>query len=644
MNSLINKPSLFFWINLAAFFFPFFIYLNSLNAPFIFDDWSNIVQNPDIRNWDHLPQKLLYRTDQILANRNVPHRPILFLTFIFNYALGANNPFTYHLFNVLLHSLTALLIFILTKRIFFYSRDTFKIPISLSQEITNGHLKTTTLKNNSGGDSDNILGDRSVSSLGNIFSLGVTLIFALHPLQTEVVTYISNRSDGLATFFYLLSLLLFVKAFEKNRLFSLSSYLSFFLALFSKEIAVTLPAVVFLYDYFFLSNSDFKKFINRWRAHLFYWVILILYILFRHYYFGKIGFMGGGIEKSWSAYSYFLTQTVVVLNYLKLFLFPHGQCIDHFILPIKSLLDLKVIYSLVFYLFLGTAALTVFKKNKIFLFSLLWFVITLLPTSSFFPIYDAMVERRLYLPLWGLCLGLVSFLGQVKIRVLFLLLYIFLLSGLTWKRNQLYRNPVEIWEEAVRLYPSNNRALNNLGMLYAENKELEKAKLAFQMALQLNPNVSGVYYNLGKILSEQNDLLAEGFYLKAIDLEPKNKEALKALAFFYFQNNFFSKAQIFYERALKLRSNSRGDYSLYNNLGIIYGNLRKFEESEKSFQQAIELEPLRVEAHLNLAYLYTQEKRFSQAIKAYQTVLNLDLTAPVKDKLNILKAKLIKGK
>ncbi|MBI2119290.1 MAG: tetratricopeptide repeat protein [Elusimicrobia bacterium] len=556
-----------------------------------------------------------------------------------NYAIGALNPFSYRLFNVLLHSATALLIFILTKRIFFYS------------------------------------------GTENIFSLSAALIFALHPFQTEVVTYISNRSDGLAAFFYLLAIFFFVKAFEKNRLFYLCSYFSFFLALFSKEIAATLPALIFLYDYFFLSNSDFKKIINRWRPHLFYWVILLLTILFRHYYFGKIGFMGGGIEKSWSAYSYFLTQTVVVINYLKLFLLPQGQCIDHFILPIKNLLDLKVIYSLFFYLFLGTAALTIFKKNKIFLFSLLWFVITLLPTSSFFPIYDAMVERRLYLPSWGLCLGLVSFLlhfrsrieernfqgrsqifhflagmfrpkhisveCRLNLRAIFaglLMLYIFVLSGLTWKRNQLYRYPLKIWEESVRLYPNNNRALNNLGMLYAENKEVEKAKLAFEMALQLNPNVSGVYYNLGKLLSEKNDLKAESFYLKAIELEPKNKEALKALAFFYFQNRFFSKAQIFYERALKIMPNSKTDYSLYNNLGILYGNLRKFEEAEKSFQQAIELEPLNSEAYLNLAYLYTQQKRFSQAISAYQTVLNLDPTAPVKDKLNILKAKLIKGK
>lgn len=642
MNSFINKPSRFFWANLAVLVFPFFVYFHSLKAPFIFDDWTNIVQNPDIKSWDHLPQKLLYRTDRILPNRNLPQRPVVFLSFTFNYALGEQNPLGYHLFNVFLHSVTTLLIFILTRKVFFYS-----------------------------------MGDS-----GLFYPLSVALIFALHPLQTEVVTYISNRSDGLAAFFYLLSLLLFVKAFEKNRAFYLGSYLAFFLALFSKEIAVTLPAIIFLYDYFFLSDSNFKKIKIRWEVHLFYWLVLILYILFRQIYFGKIGFMGGGIEKSWTAYSYFLTQMVVVIQYLKLFLFPQGQCVDHFIPPIKSFFDLKIIYSLVFYLLIGALTLAYFRKNKIFLFSFFWFGITLLPTSSFFPIYDALVERRLYLPSWGLCLGMISLIlslskriekekfqttGNVQCRVKstlskiwssLIVLYIILLSGFTWKRNQMYLDPIKIWEEAVRLYPNNNRALNNLGQHYAANKEMEKAKVAFHKALRLNPNVSGVYYNLGKLASLENNLEAESFFLKAIELEQENSDALKALGFFYFKNRNFSKALIFYEKALKLQPTSiespwarpsmrlktdlfsRQDYSLYNNLGCIYGELNKFREAEKSFQRAIEFEPLNARAYLNLAYLYTKEKKLNQAIAAYQTVLHLNPETQVLEKLNILRERL----
>jgi len=208
----------------------------------------------------------------------------------------------------------------------------------------------------------------------------------------------------------------------------MGSLLCFVLSFGSKQIAATLPAMVLIFDYIFLSDFRVKKVLERKYYHLSYWILLIIFISFFKMYFGELGQMG----RTWSSYNYFVIQPYVVLNYLRLLFVPVGQCIDHFVKHPETIFEFRIMLSFLvlggLFLFmlrsfkngyesllkkrLSTSSLKEKRDNsggdgslyKVALFSILWFFITLLPTSSFFPINEAMADRRLYLPGWGFSL------------------------------------------------------------------------------------------------------------------------------------------------------------------------------------------------------------------------------------------------
>jgi len=365
---------------LACTALPLIIYCNSLNTPFIFDDHGYIVSNDAIKNFSNVISQIVHPSAYV--SNNDPYRPLLYFTFSLNYYFGQLNTFGYHCVNLLLHILTTILIFFLTRKIFTYAYGNSGITLPLL----------------------------------------VALFFSSHPMNTEVVTYVSHRSSSLAAMFYLLSLLLFVKTFEKRKFFYPFSLLCFSCALLSKEITVTLPAIILLFDYVFLSNFKIHNVIAKKYYHLPFWILAAVYVTFRYLYLGQIGDPAEGTYNKWTHYTYFITQPHVVMNYLKLLLIPVGQCIDHFIQPVDTVFDFKVILSL---FLLSGVFLTIYligrrysSLGKLFLFSTLWFFITLSPTSSFLPINDAMADRRVYLPGWGFSMSLLGlYLWLFKVRL-----------------------------------------------------------------------------------------------------------------------------------------------------------------------------------------------------------------------------------
>lgn len=431
---------------LACIFLPLILYSNSFHAPFFFDDTEKIVNNPDIKNMEHLGGRLIYRPapGESVLFKNDPSRPLTYFTFAVNYYYGNLDPVGYHLVNVGIHIVVTIFIFLLSRR---------------------------------------VLGE-------GLLPLAAALLFAAHPMNTESVSYISHRSESLAAVFYLLTLL----CFEKSRRAAL---VFFVLALFSKQTAVTLPAVLLLYDRFFLSG--FKK-----SHHVPFWAVALAYVLFRRFYFGAVGDTVTDAYEKWTSLSYLLVQSTVILDYLKLLAVPVGQCIDHFVHPIQSAADPKLLLSFLAWIGIAAALYKAFRMKtaaaKLILFSSLWILITLSPTSSFLPIYDAMAERRVYLSGFGASILFIGFYLAIfknkKLTIGLIGIHILLLSAATWNRNKMYQVPRTLWQEAVRLYPDSHRAHNNLGAcLHAEGNYADALK-EFQKSFDLNPTYAPARENL----------------------------------------------------------------------------------------------------------------------------------------------------
>ncbi|MFH1957407.1 MAG: tetratricopeptide repeat protein [bacterium] len=585
------------------------IYHNSLNAPFVFDDIPKIVENPDIKQLSNIKTKLIYPYSKYKTfTRNDPSRPLTYLTFTLNYHFGKLNTFGYHLFNLLLHIFNSILIFFLTKKIILY---TYKKDFVL-------------------------------------FAAVVSLFFAVHPINTNVVSYIFARSGGLATFFYFLALLVFIKTFEKNRNLYAFSLLFFILSLLSKPIAVTFPVIVLVFDYIFLSDFKKSKVIEKIYYHIPFWILLAGYLLFRYFYLGGIGDIE--VKYTWPIYSYFITQPYVVLKYLKLLLIPVGVCIDRGAMsPSGTIFDPKILISILLITGIFLLVWRISRKktdiSKIILFFTAWFFITLSPTSSIFPTTILMDDKRLYLSGFGfyfmvvfiyfLIFKIKPFVSQrmpLKYSLfstgakwgLFCLLaiHISLLGIITFRRNNLYQNPILLWQDVISKYPDNYKAHCNIGFLYYIGKEYDKALQKYQKVIELNPNHPEVHYNLGNLYSDKRDYnKALQEYQKAIELNPRYTEAHYNLGNLYYGKEYYNGAFQEYQKAIEI--NPKYAEAHYN-LGNLYYDKRNYSKAIQEYQKAIELNPKYMEAHNNLGILYSMQGDYNKAVQEYQKTIEIN--------------------
>lgn len=572
------------------------IYYNSMHAPFNFDDISKIVENPDIKDIRNIPTKLIYPYGNVKSfERNDPSRPITYLTFTLNYFFGKLNTFGYRLVNVLLHICVAVMLFFLARRILSFTYGKYSNP----------------------------------------FALFVALVFASHPINTVVVSYIFNRAGQLSALFYMLSLLLFIKTFEKGKVFYVLSLICFVLGIFSKQDCITLPVIVLIFDFIFLSNFKLTEVFKRKYYHLPYWLIVVAVLLFRYFYFGQIG----DVEASdfdryrWSRYTYFIIQPYVILRYIRLIVIPSGFCFDHVIAPVENLLEFKIIIPFISIIMMFTAILIIFKKKtdklKIFLFCFLWFLITLSPTSSFFPTTTAMAENRVYIPGFGLYFIIVylCFLffrnklshDQIKWPLTLVLgTYIVLLGTTTVKRNKLYQDPVLLWKEAIRYYPNNTRAIanasalhNNLGISLRHQGKYEQAIQEFKKALEIKPDNAEARYNMGLVYLDQKlyDLALDEFKM-AVKINPNHSDARNNIGWLYFNNKEFSKAEREWKQALTINPYHT---KVLNNLGVLYYVTKEYQKALHKFQSIASLQPDNEDVKFKIADIKEKIKRIGDS-------------------------------
>lgn len=342
-------------------------YSNTFTASFHFDDNPSIVENPYIKRVtaENLKKMLLES-----------NRPVVSLSLMLNYQLGGLNVVGWHIFNILFHVANSFFVYLLVLR-------TLMLP----------SLRTK-------------YGERATR-----MALFCALIFAVHPIQTESVTYIISRTELLAAFFYLASFLLFIRGAETGKFsYVAGCFLTSLLAMGSKEWAVTLPAMLILYDYLFIAEGRFKDL--KLRTPLY--IAAALPWGFIAYSLTSVKLQGAGFgitgQNNITPWTYQLTSLNVLWTYIRLLFLPINQNLDYDYAWSKTLFEFPTFLSLMGHVAVVAACLWVYKKKAwtIVPFGMAWFYITLSPTQSFVPILDVIFEHRLYLPSIGIFLLFVA--------------------------------------------------------------------------------------------------------------------------------------------------------------------------------------------------------------------------------------------
>jgi tetratricopeptide (TPR) repeat protein len=574
----------------------FSIYSNTLESPFVFDDLVRIRENPYI----HLTQLNLEDILKVgFSKKSSKNRPVGNISFALNYYFHKYDLKGYHIVNIIIHVLSGFFLYLFLK-------ITLNLPTV-----------------------------RSRYEHPDLIAFLAALLWLVHPVNTQSVTYIVQRLNSMAAMFYVLSLLLYLQGRlsqkqPRNWLWFTGSALSWILALGCKQNSATLPFFVFLYEWYFFQNLD-----RQWLKQNLKYVIGIVLI------FGIIAFLYLGqnpLEKITSFKDFsnkeftfterVLTQFRVVIYYLNLFFFPHPSRLnlDHDFPLSHSLFNpVTTVLSLCFIIGLVGLALFLAKKERLISFGIFWFFANLAIESSIIPL-AIIFEHRTYLPY--MLVGAVSVLliyRYIKIDWLKLGLLsavVILFAVWTYERNSVWKDPVTFWKDCVEKSPNKARPRSNLGLALMREGTIEEAIVQFRKGLQINPDIAETHLGLGEALARQgNTDEAIHHYLEAIRKRPTFAGAYNKLGILMADQGKTAEAIHYYNKALQLKPEH---LEAHNNLGIALADQGNSVEAIRHYRTALQIDPDFAEAHNNLAILLAKEGKPSEAIEYYTKALQLN--------------------
>jgi tetratricopeptide (TPR) repeat protein len=564
------------------------IYSNTLHSPFVFDDGPSITRNPTIKNLENF-------YGNSTGYDKYPTRFIGYFSFALNYSFGAFDPFGYHILNIAIHIINALLVY-------FFVLITSRTPF-LKKSLSEATARE--------------------------ISLTAGLLFLVHPVQTEAVTFVVQRITSLTTTFFLLSLFCYVKArllFSERSNLSERKYwlclaLSFLSCVFSmktKEISFTLPIVLIIYECFFF-DGPYRSRAFFLLPFLFTLLIIPLSLINVHAPIGKVLTDISTVSRVQTDIprgDYFLTQLSVIVTYIRLLFFPINQNLDYDYPIYRSLFHPRVFFCAAFLLFLFGFSVWSYLRSRraaspalrVISFGIIWFFLTLSVESSLVPIVDVIFEHRIYLPSVGAFFS-IAMVGSVisrewrrKAWTGALILIIAGLSVGTYKRNMIWRDDLVLWSDNVKKSPAKARPHYNLGNSYFLRGMTDKAILEFQDAIQIDSGYSDAYLNLGvayaSIGAEEKAMPA---LQMAIQLNPTDSESYYNMGLLYSNKGLGHLAIEQYQKALLLNPES---VNARNNLGIALAESGRIDEAIDQFQRGLRLLPGDEELRKNLENAY----------------------------------------
>lgn len=565
------------------------VYANSLTSPFLFDDAGAVVNNPTLRDLTSL-DVLRPPAD----GSTTTGRPVVNLSLAVNRALTGDGAFGFHVGNVVLHGAATLTLFGLIRRTL----------LRLAHPSGRGPAAAT----------------------GPAFL--AALLWAVHPLQTESVVCIAQRTEVLCGLFLLLTLYGFARGTEpaggasgggRARWLTVS-LLASLAGMGTKEVMVTAPVLVLLYDRTFGAGGFGAALRQRpvyYAGLATTWLLLIALLLAGGGNRGASAGFGLGV----TAWTYLLKQAEAIVLYLRLSVWPHPLVLDYGTAVATSVREVAGAGGVVLGLLGATLWALVRKPVAGFLGA--WFFVILAPSSSVVPLVTQTVaEHRMYLPLAAVVVGAVAVVtGKLGRRASWVLGFgAVVLATATVARNRDYRSAVAIWSDTVAKAPQNARAHNNLALAWQEAGDVARAAASYARALQLAPDYVSARYNWGAALLAQGAAAEAISQLEAaVRLAPDHADARVNLGAALVRTGRAADALVHFEAAARLRP--AGD--VHYNWGVALLELGRRSDAAAQFERALAVAPALADAQVHLGRLAETEGRLAEAEARYSEALRL---------------------
>ncbi len=576
-------------------------YRGSLHAPFVYDDTLAIPENPTIRQLWPLTSVLLPQAEGGLT---VSGRPMLNLSFALNHAISGNDVWSYHVFNILVHAMGALLVFGIIRRTLtiqpalLWSAKSFLAPQRDSVAL---------------------------------LAFTIATLWALHPLLTQAVTYTVQRAESMMGSFYLLTLYAFIRGAELDRTsdpratrlrrgwFSVS-LAACVCGMGTKEVMATAPLIVLLYDRAFLAGT----FGESWRKRHGYYLMLgatwlVLAALVISAGGNRGGTVGLGTGVPWWAYP--LTQFEALARYLGLALWPQPLVFEYGTLWVKRAADF-VPYAFVV-VPLAIITILCLRRNAVLGFLGAWFFLILAPTSLAPGTIQMIVEHRMYLPLVAIVAVIVVTmqrgLGRIGVAVAIVLA---LAAGvLTYSRNEDYSGALKLWSDTVRKRPLNPRAHDGLAEAYEALGRTSEALVHRREAVRLQPDESTYHYNLAMTLTASGQRQAAlQHYQESLRLMPTEPRTHNNLAIMFGEVGNEPAALFHYGEAVRLRPK---DPLYHYNYGIARMRAGQHAAAAESFAAALRRRPDYADAYFNRGTALMRQSKVAEGLAQYAEALRL---------------------
>lgn len=514
-------------------------------------------------------------------------------SFALNYHWNELDVRGFHIFNLIIHILTSFIVFLFIKKI-----------LSLS------HLKSESYK------------------IINFTALFVAIIFSIHPIQTQAVTYIVQRMTSMSGLFYILSVYLYTLARQqqikdkfsvKILLFYFFSLFSFILSIMSKQIAVTIPLALLLIEICFLRNKEGKA--SKKYIYIFLTILIVAFSIL-----AVTGNLPRETDKI-TRLDYLITQFRVMVKYVQLLILPINQNLDHDVDYSTAFWRFQEVASFLFICLLIFISLFYYKKNKLITFGIAWFFITQALESTIFPISGLMYEHRLYLATMGYSLILVTIIYHFlknRRKFMFLLLILIAVSYgfATFQRNKVWKTKYTLWSDVVKKSPNKARPNYNMGNVWTDAGKHKIAIKYYMKALEIKPDYVQAYNNLGSAWNYLGDIdKAIQMYEKALSVDPNHLQALQNLGVLYYRKNDLDTAKNYYERYKELNPQN---VKVYNDLGIIFARQKKYNKAVQNYTKALEIDPNFTNPMMNLGIMYSTLGKLDEAKEMYERVLSYE--------------------
>ena len=537
-------------------------YLNGMQHPFVFDDPTQIVNNDAVHSWRFLPQ---YFTSDVWQHTDpsvggIFYRPIFQIWLLVNYKIGGLNTVWWHVTSLVLHLLVTASVFALATML-----------------------------------------------VNDAVTAGITaLLFGVHPVHVEAVTWISGVTEPLMAIFFVASFVFYLNNNRQpHRKWLVLSLVLYACSLLSKETAVMLPPIIVLYRWIQPNaaadsepHTNLRRFMNGLRDAAPYIVLSLVYLAVR--YFALKGLMRPLTPLSIS--TLILTWPSILTFYIRLLVWPFGLSVYYYTPYVTSPQLLNFVLPLLILIALALGFYFLSKRDRMVAFFSLWMVLLLLPVLnlSVFPKGELAHDRYLYVPSITFCLllamairklkaGSSMFLGLPVSQVAAILLLVGVFAGVTARQNNFWSSDYALAARGVQIAPGNTMAANNLGAEMAVKGDYQNAILLFRQAIERRPdhwlpnfNLGYVYYRLGELRE------AEHFLRQAIQISSEDAAEHRFLGFTLLEMGRKDEAEQELRRAISLKSNAPDQHHA---LGTILEERKDFSGALKEFQLESEVNP-----------------------------------------------------